>query len=177
MSVELILGPMFSGKTSLLMQKIHRAEYGDQKSLVIKHTGDSRFGPEDTLANRNGLGLASSRNVRVVVADALLSDIEVTEPNIFIDEGQFFADLAEFCRHYARQGARVIVASLDADSDQRLFSNVAALMPFATYSKLTAVCHTCRVGDATITRRTDGLPCVLSVSNKGYIAQCVKCSI
>lgn len=46
-SLQLIFGPMFSGKTTELMRRIKRYEIAKKKCLVIKYGADSRYTDED----------------------------------------------------------------------------------------------------------------------------------
>lgn len=177
MSVHMILGPMYSGKTSLLMRRIHRAEHGNQKCLVIKHKNDNRFGPADQLVNRSHHIVQNSENVRVLCLEGdALKDLHVDELKIFIDEGQFFSHLKEFCLAQAKRGAEVVVAALDFDSDQNPFPCVNALMPWAKYEKATAICQKCREAEAPVTQRLDRKASVLAIGDSEYTALCIKCA-
>jgi thymidine kinase len=77
---------------------------------------------------------------------------------VFIDEGQFFADLKPTVLDLLHTSnktllRRVVVAGLDADFEASLFSSVLSLLPFATtVTRLTARCVACGA-DATLTRR------------------------
>ncbi|MFH0898104.1 MAG: thymidine kinase, partial [bacterium] len=46
--LEVICGSMFSGKTEELMRRLKRAEFAQQKVLVIKHHIDQRYDAETT---------------------------------------------------------------------------------------------------------------------------------
>lgn len=177
MSIYMILGPMYSGKTTLLMQKVYRAEHGNQECMVIKHRDDNRFGPPDQLVNRSHHAICDTERVKVVRPKNNLSELgSVTQFKIFIDEGQFFPDLAKFCLDQAKRGAEVVVAALDFNSDQKPFKSVIELMPYANYEKVTAICKKCRILEAPITRRKDGRASVLEVGDTDYTVLCIRCA-
>jgi len=138
--LELIVGPMFSGKTSQLQNAAVRYGYANVSCIVIKYEGDTRYSDEPLVINH-------ARQVCEAVSCRKLSDIEylVDEHDVvLIDEGQFFPDLHEFCAKYADAGKRVIVAALDATFKRESFEQVCSLVPLADkVTKLRAVCVQC----------------------------------
>jgi thymidine kinase len=67
---------------------------------------------------------------------------------LFIEEGQFFDDLYEFCiQAVERDGKHVIVCGLDGDFERRAFGHILDLVPIAdTVDKLRALCAICKDG-------------------------------
>jgi thymidine kinase len=51
--IEVILGPMFSGKSSELLRKVRRFEIARKKCLVINYTNDTRYSNEDVMATHD----------------------------------------------------------------------------------------------------------------------------
>lgn len=43
-TIELILGPMFSGKTTELLRRIRRHAAARKTCLLVKHSSDDRYG-------------------------------------------------------------------------------------------------------------------------------------
>lgn len=52
-SIEIIYGPMFSGKSSELLRKIRRFEHAKNKCLVINYLHDNRYSQEDEMATHD----------------------------------------------------------------------------------------------------------------------------
>jgi thymidine kinase len=51
--IELILGPMFSGKSSELLRKVRRFEVAKKRCLVINYTHDNRYSNEDVMSTHD----------------------------------------------------------------------------------------------------------------------------
>jgi thymidine kinase len=63
---------------------------------------------------------------------------------VAIDEGQFFANIVDFCEYLADNGVIVLVAALDGTFQRKPFGNIINLLPLAEkVTKLTAVCVYC----------------------------------
>lgn len=51
--IELILGPMFSGKSSELLRKVRRFEIAKKRCLVINYTHDNRYSSEEVMSTHD----------------------------------------------------------------------------------------------------------------------------
>jgi len=109
--IQVIFGPMFSGKTTELIRRIKRYELANHKCLIIKYANDLRYEQEC------GTGVAThdhtSRTAVAATKLATISHLAETCSVIGIDEGQFFSDIIEFCELMANAGKVVVVAALD----------------------------------------------------------------
>ena len=138
--IEVICGPMFSGKTEELIRRLRRAEIARQKVAIFKPKIDDRYA-EDRLVSHSALSLPSQS-----VQDAReILPLAATAQVIGIDEAQFFsADLVKVCQKLADQGKRVIVAGLDLDYRGEPFDPVPQLLAEAEYiTKTLAICVRC----------------------------------
>eukprot|EP00743_Colponemidia_sp_Colp-15_P008148 GILK01008837.1.p1 GENE.GILK01008837.1~~GILK01008837.1.p1 ORF type:complete len:250 (+),score=42.40 GILK01008837.1:28-777(+) len=148
--IELIFGPMFSGKTTELIRRIRRYNHAKKKCLIIKSAKDLRYGDDEAAYTHDKEKMKAIPAVR-------LFDIEHTAKEyncIGIDEGQFFPDVVEFAEQFANQGKTVVVAALDATFERKPFGSVLQLIPLAeSVTKLTSVCMICN-GEASFTKRT-----------------------
>jgi thymidine kinase len=140
--LEVIAGPMFSGKTDELLRRVAggvlvkpRVDDRHATPEVVSHTG----------ARAPALVVASSRELAAAVAGA---------PLVGVDEGQFFDEgLARSARSLADGGARVVVAALDRDFRGEPFAVAAALLELADRADvLVATCGRCGA-PATLTQR------------------------
>ncbi|KAK2949605.1 putative Thymidine kinase [Blattamonas nauphoetae] len=138
-SIELIIGPMFSGKTTELMRRITRHRLARHSCLVIKFKLDTRYS-FDKLSSHDRQMCPAIACSRLSEAEDHLKDVQV----IGIDEGQFYPDLLQFCETQANAGRIVIISALDGDFQRKRFNDVVDLIPMAeSVVKLTAVCSVC----------------------------------
>ncbi|XP_027706021.1 thymidine kinase, cytosolic isoform X1 [Vombatus ursinus] len=136
--IQVILGPMFSGKSTELMRRVRRFQIAQYKCLVIKYAKDTRYGKSFSTHDRNIMEALPACLLRDVAQDALAVTV------IGIDEGQFFPDIVEFSENMANAGKTVIVAALDGTFQRKPFGNILNLVPLAeSVVKLTAVCMEC----------------------------------
>uniref|UniRef100_F7DNI2 Thymidine kinase n=1 Tax=Ornithorhynchus anatinus TaxID=9258 RepID=F7DNI2_ORNAN len=145
--IQVILGPMFSGKSTELMRRVRRFQIAQYKCLVIKYAKDVRYGHSFSTHDRNTMEALPACVLRDVTQDALGVAV------IGIDEGQFFPDTVEFSEAMANAGKTVIVAALDGTFQRKAFGTILNLVPLAeSVVKLTAVCMEC-FRDASYTKR------------------------
>ena len=138
--LEVICGPMFSGKTEELIRRLKRARFAKQRIEIFKPAIEVRYDEENVVSHDENViqstPVQSSSNI-LLLAD----DVDV----VGIDEAQFFdAGLADVCNQLANQGIRVIVAGLDMDFKGKPFGPMPALLASAEYiTKVHAICVKC----------------------------------
>jgi len=139
--IEVICGPMFSGKSEELIRRIRRAEIARQRVQIFKHAIDSRY---DT-ANIVSHSRQSLPSLAVDSPQQILEQVEDRTELVAVDEAQFFSpDLVAVCDRLANRGKRVIVAGLDLDYRGLPFGPMPALMCRAEYvTKQLAICMVC----------------------------------
>ncbi|XP_044103268.1 thymidine kinase, cytosolic isoform X2 [Neovison vison] len=136
--IQVILGPMFSGKSTELMRRVRRFQVAQYKCLVIKYAKDTRYSSSFSTHDRNTMEALPANLLRDVAQEALGVAV------IGIDEGQFFPDIVEFSETMANAGKTVIVAALDGTFQRKAFGTILNLVPLAeSVVKLTAVCMEC----------------------------------
>jgi thymidine kinase len=140
--IEVILGCMFSGKTTELIRVYQKWHGKNQEPLVINFEGDTRYGDDDQLRTHNKL------SVKCIKVNKLNNvDIELIQNAniILINEGQFFSDLVEFCKYWTdEQQKYIVVCGLDGDYKREPFQNIMNLIPLAnSVTKLTGFCDEC----------------------------------
>ncbi|KAF4144839.1 Thymidine kinase domain-containing protein [Phytophthora infestans] len=147
-SLQLIIGPMFSGKSTELIRRIHRYQHAKLDCLVVKYLFDTRHS-EEMLSTHDKVFVEAMPVQALAEVRPFLKEYDV----IGIDEGQFYPDLVEFCQEAANLGKVVVVAALDATFERKAFDNVIELIPTAEkVIKLNAICSSCGQ-DAAFTRR------------------------
>jgi thymidine kinase len=172
--IQLIIGPMFSGKTTELLRRVRRHTIARRKCIVIKYEADKRYSAECAATHdKNTHAAISVSTLSSVTARGVdLSAVDV----IGIDEGQFYPDLIDFCELWANQGKVIIVSALDATFQRKPFGAIAELIPLAErVDKLTAVCMCCS-NAASFTARLGSETAVELIGGTDlYISMCRKC--
>jgi len=169
--IQMIIGPMFSGKTTELIRRLKRYKVANYRCLIVKHVNDDRYDKSDVVSHDHQSIPAVSAN-RISEFKQLALEFDV----VGIDEGQFFPDIVECCEILANLGKIIIVAALDATFQRVGFGDILNLIPLAeSVSKLNAVCMVC-FGRASFTKRTcsDMKLEVIGGSDK-YMAVCRMC--
>jgi len=176
--LEVICGPMFSGKSEEMLRRLRRAEIAGQRVILFKPRIDDRYDASDVVshagARMRGVPVAS---VPELVARAVGAQV------VGIDEVQFFAaDVVGAALRLADAGLRVLAAGLDQDFRRLPFGPMPDLLAHAEFvDKLQAVCHRCG-GPATTTQRlVDGEPApysgatIVVGTKEQYEARCRDC--
>ena len=109
--IEVICGPMFSGKTEELIRRLIRAQIAKQKVAIFKPNSDNRY-EEDYIVSHNQRKIKS---IQIKNTDIIMSYCK--KADVFgIDEAQFFdISIVDVCRTLANGGKRVVVAGLEKD--------------------------------------------------------------
>lgn len=179
-SIEVIVGPMYAGKSEELIRRVNRAKIADLKVLAFKPAIDNRY-CVDNITSHNGKQMEC---IAVENAEIILEYIEKEEFDVLaIDEVQFLGDkMAAVCQQAAEKGKRVIVSGLDMDFRGEPFSIVPNLMAIAEYvTKLTAICKVCKMPATRTQRLVNGQPAkysdpvIMVGAKESYEARCRKC--
>jgi thymidine kinase len=155
MSIELITGPMFAGKSLAMLLKVHKFFLAKQKCLLVRSRQDARYTNETitdlSMCTHNKI---SASEIPVVFADTIEECIGQIKSDgvlvVGIDEGQFFSDIAPMCEKLATEmNVNVFVAALDGTYDRKPFETISKLAPHCdAVVKLKAVCGKCNGQDA-----------------------------
>jgi len=148
--LDIIIGPMYSSKTTDLLRRLFVSSAVGFKSLYINHTLDNR-NQEAEYSTHNPLYKQKMEVENGVVMQSLsrldqLSDSDLHDYQIIgIDEGQFFPDLkVGVLRMVEKLGKHVIVSGLNGDSNRQPFGQILDLIPYADHiSKLSSYCQRC----------------------------------
>jgi thymidine kinase len=138
--IEVVCGSMFSGKTEELIRRLRRAEFANQKILLVKPKIDDRYHRENVVSHRG-----SSFEAYCVDDSKEILDLWDHQKVVAIDEAQFFDEgIVEVCSELARRNVRVIIAGLDMDFTGMPFGPMPNLLAIAEYvTKVHAICLSC----------------------------------
>ncbi|HSI03016.1 MAG: thymidine kinase [Myxococcota bacterium] len=139
--IEVIAGPMFSGKTEELIRRLRRSMYAKQRVAIFKPTIDTRYDAIEIVSHSKQSIKATPVDDVKAILDPEHKDCEV----VGIDEAQFFSrDLVSVCQELADRGVRVIVAGLDMDYRGFPFEPMPQLMAVAEFvTKALSICVVC----------------------------------
>ncbi len=139
--IEVVCGPMFSGKSEELIRRLRRAMIARKRVQVFKPVIDDRYSQDEIVSH------SSQRIPSTVVNDAseILKLLDWRTQVIGIDEANFMGPgLVEICNQLADSGKRVIVAGLDTDYMGRPFPPIPDLLAMAeSITKTLAICMRC----------------------------------
>lgn len=151
-SIEVVCGPMFSGKTEELIRRVKRAQIARQKVQIFKPAIDNRYHETEVVSHSS----LSTPAIAVSSSVEILQKVFDSTRVVAIDEVQFFDEnILLVVEKLARRGVRVIMAGLDQDYMGKPFGPMASLLAIAdTVNKIHAICTVCGA-PATKTFRKD----------------------
>lgn len=139
--IEVICGPMFSGKTEELLRRLRRAQFAKQKVQIFKPKIDQRYS-EKHVQSHDATKLPC---VSVSHSSEILQNLSENCSVMGVDEIQFLDEgcIALF-QKLATRGMRIIVSGLDQDYRGLPFGHMPQLMCLAeSVTKLSAICTVC----------------------------------
>lgn len=179
--LEVIAGPMYSGKTEELIRLVKRASIGKKKVQVYKHAIDTRYGKDKKVFSHAGI---SFKSYLITEASQILRKLHKNTQIVAIDEAQWFGvDLIPVIMELVEKGIYVVVSGLAMTYDRQPFAPMPTLMAIADKTtKLSAICSICgddAVFHKRITNGKDINPLdadpVLVGRSDSYEARCRKC--
>jgi thymidine kinase len=188
--LELFIGPMFSGKTSKLVEIYKQCIFCNIPVAVINHSIDKRY--DDTLLSTHdkvmipciqttklidiwyyGLDIESKVFLHRVDDSCKLINAEV----ILINEGQFFEDLLPAVEHMLQHNKKIYIGGLDGDFERKKFGQILDLIPLCDkVTKMTSLCSLCKNGTPGIfSKRITSEKEQTVVGSDNYIPVCRSC--
>ena len=172
--IELILGPMFSGKSTRLIGLIRKYTYKAKKTIMIKFFADKRYSEKSEVVTHDLLKYDSIDCKNLGDHFEKIKNYDV----IGIDEGQFFPDLVEICEKLALMKKTVIIAALNGDFRMEPFPVVAKIISKADKIKLLkAYCFNCHKDAHYTLRIVQSNETVLIGAGEAYKPACRECHI
>jgi thymidine kinase len=158
MSLEIIMGPMFAGKSSAILSRVRRARTLSWNCFLVTCAIDTRYdlsGASIMTHDKEGISAIGVKSLEGVKEMKDYKDSKL----VIIEEGQFFPDLFDFVINAVdKEKKDVVVVGLDGDSDRKPFGKILDLIPYCDkVTKLTSLCKRCG----------DGTPAIFSACVKG----------
>lgn len=189
--LELIIGPMFSGKTSRLVEIYKQCKFCNISVAVINHSIDNRY-DDELLSTHDKVKIPCIKTEKLF--DVWTNHISLEEPVeniprikdkfkiatsqvILINEGQFFDDLFEAVNEMINYGKQVYICGLDGDFERKKFGKILDLIPLCDkVTKLTSLCSKCKNGTSGIfSMRLTNEREQTVVGSENYIPVCRTC--
>jgi len=142
--LTIILGPMFSGKTSFLINVYKNNVKNNKNTLVINHALDNRYGNKG-LTNHNKETIGCIKMEKLSDIYMILNNPKNAQYNtILINEGQFFKDLYNVIYTLLLSNYNIYVCGLNCDSNMEKFGTILDIIPLADdILKLKSTCKLC----------------------------------
>jgi thymidine kinase len=145
--LNLILGPMFSGKSTRLIQYIRKYKTLGYSIFCAKPSIDNRY-DENHICTHN-LEKESCSTFDIDKLDKIFDNQEYQAAKvIMIEEGQFFKNIYTISKRMLDEDHKIIyISALNGDSNRELFGEIYKLLPLASNIKfLKALCMDCKDG-------------------------------
>ena len=168
--LEIILGGMYAGKTSRLVEIYKQCVFCNIPVIVINHQIDNRY-DDDMLTTHDKIKIPCVKTNKLMDLDVDIHDV------ILVNEGQFFPDLYEVVIDMLNHNKKVYICGLDGDFERKKFGAILDLIPLCDkVNKLTSLCSLCRDGTRGIfsMRLTNETEQTL-VGSDNYIPVCRSC--
>jgi thymidine kinase len=142
--LDIIIGPMFAGKSCELIRRIRLLKVLKKQYIVVKPKIDTRYDENMIVSHNFDKVNCVQLSYLKEIFEYSLDDIDT----IFIDEGQFFEDLVENVKILVeKKNINVVLGGLDGDSNRNKFGHILELIPFANSCiKINAACIMCLDG-------------------------------
>lgn len=178
-SLHIVCGPMFSGKTSFIINAYSQLIKDPRNvPIILNHNVDIRYDTDKhgLVTSHNG---DTAKCVRVDnIQEFLVTDDINQYTHVFINEGQFFGDLYNSVKYLVEEcNKHVYIGALDGDFNREVFGDTLKLVPFAdSVTKLKSRCkYNGCTQDALFSYRLTNEQAQTVVGSSNYIPVCRRC--
>lgn len=179
MVLSIVIGPMYSGKSTYLLDKINISKKNNENIIVINHKIDTRYN-KDKITNHNNISTdcISFTNLNEIYEYVKKKTLSIENINhIYIDEAQFFTDLeyvvSNLLKSYPK--LKITCVGLDGDFQQEVFNDGQLLKLIAKAEnviKLSSKCYICENKAYFTKRQSNNTSQILVGSHNLYVPSC-----
>ena len=170
--IKLILGPMFSGKSTRLVETVRKYTYKNKKTVLVNFIDDKRYSENSQIVTHD-LNKYDSLSCQML---GEIYDVIKNYDVIGIDEGQFYSDVVNISEKLAYNGKIVIIAALSGNFKMEPFETVSKLISKADKIKLMkAYCFYCHKVAGFSLRIVDSKETILIGASEAYRPVCKGC--
>ena len=173
--LKIILGCMYAGKTSKLINIYKMMKFSNITTLVINYAEDKRY--DNTKLSTHDKNMIPC--VQTLKLIDLINNKEISEKVIIINEGQFFQDLEIFVIKMLKRKKHIYVCGLDGDYQMKKFGQILDIIPLCNeVEKLSAICSICKNGTkAYFTKRITDEKGQKVIGTDNYLPVCRNCHL
>ena len=180
----LFIGPMYSGKTSKLIELYKQFKFCGVNTMVVNYSEDTRY-------SKDMLSTHDMNMIPCIMVSTLSEVADIVNENshhandkhfgnanvILINEGQFFKDIVEWVNKAVTVYKKcVYICGLDGDFKRKLFGNWLELIPLCdTVEKLHSYCSGCKKKEALFSHRITGEKEQKVIGSDNYVPLCRQC--
>ena len=175
-TIDIIMGCMFSGKSTELIRLANRYKILDLKVLIVNHKLDNRYS-EDAVATHSQIKMDCLSIDSLTKIKNEYRELYDESQVIIIEEAQFFTGLYNFVLEACeKDNKNVLVVGLDGDSNRKEFGEILKLIPVCnSVKKLYGLCVICKDGTpACFSKRIVDSKSQILVGSNEFIAVCRK---
>ncbi len=171
--IEVVCGPMFSGKSEELIRRIRRARIARKRVQVFKPVIDDRYSTNEIVSH----GDVRMPSESITSAQEILDKLDWRSEVVGVDESNFFGpELVAVAQKLADSGKQVIIAGLDTDFMGRPFSPMPELLCIAeSITKTLAICMRCGNPAKHTQRLVESSELIVVGAAGMYEARCRRC--
>ena len=141
--LKIILGCMYAGKTSKLINIYNMMKLSNISTMVINYEEDNRY-DANLLSTHDKKMIPCVKTLKLM---DLVNSVKPMEKVIIINEGQFFPDLEIFVKTMLSRKKHIYVCGLDGDYQMKKFGKILDIIPLCNeVEKLSAICAMCKNG-------------------------------
>lgn len=177
--LTLIYGPMFSGKTTKLIELYNNSvsNYGQEKCIAFNYKLDTRYGMNQIITHDGKkIDCISIIDIDDFITNEITRPLILNAQYIFINEAQFFTNIDKLVLHLHNVLKKdVILCGIDLDYKREQFGSMMNLVSSATkVYALKGVCKLCK-GASEFSHRTVANSLQILIGYSQYIPLCEKC--
>jgi thymidine kinase len=171
--IEVVCGPMFSGKSEELIRRLRRARIARKRVQVFKPAIDDRYAEDEIVSH----GDQRMKSEVVSGAQDILAKLDPGTQVVGVDESNFFGpDLVDVAQQLAESGKQVLIAGLDTDYLGRPFPPMPDLLCLAeSITKTLAICMRCGNPAKHTQRLLESNDLIVVGAAGTYEARCRRC--
>lgn len=172
-SLSITLGPMFSGKTTWLVNKYDSLLSQNANVAVINYADDTRY--HDTMLSTHDRVMIPCIQAKILT-DVAKHNSLISATYVLINEGQFFPDIYDtVIKMVEYENKHVFICGLDGDFKRNKFGGLIDLIPMANeICKLSAKCNECN-NPAPFSHRISCETSQIVIGSSNYIPLCRSC--
>ncbi|MCC6589325.1 MAG: thymidine kinase [Bryobacterales bacterium] len=171
--IEVICGPMFSGKSEELIRRLRRARIARKRVQVFKPSIDVRYSADEIVSHTD----ARLKAECVTGAGEILGKLDWRTQVVGVDEANFMGpELVDLAQQLADSGKQVVIAGLDTDYLGRPFPPIPDLLALAeSITKTLAICMRCGNPAKHTQRLVESGDLIVVGATGMYEARCRRC--